>query len=167
MGNLNALLPLYDIVIASPTIETGVSIDIKGHFTSVWAIAQGTQTVEAVCQALARLRDDVPRHLWASERGLEKVGNGATSFKALLSSEHKLCKANVRLLMMADADDEFAGLDTDFQPESLQTWAKRACLVNRGMKQYREFIIKKLVKEGYEVNPHSREDEGDVSPRRQ
>ena len=153
MGNLNAILPLYDIVIASPTIETGVSIDIKGHFTSVRAIAQGTQTVEAVCQALARLRDDVPRHLWASERGLEKVGNGATSFEGLLASGHKLCQANIRLLMVADADDEFARLDTDFQPESLNTWAKRACLVNRGMRQYREFIIKKLIKEGYEVDP--------------
>ena len=162
MGNLNAVLPLYDIVIASPTIETGVSIDIKGHFTSVWAIAQGTQTVEAVCQALARLRDDVPRHLWASERGLEKVGNGATFLKALLNSQHKLCKANIQLLMVADADDEFTGLDTDFQPESLNTWAKRACLVNRGMRQYRESIIKKLLKEGYEINPHQREDEEEV-----
>ena len=165
MGNLNALLPLYDIVIASPTIETGVSIDIKAHFTSVWAIAQGTQTVEAVCQALARLRDDVPRHLWAAERGLEKVGNGATSFKALLASEHKLCKANIRLLMMADADDEFAGLDTDFQPESLNTWAKRACLVNRGMGQYRELIVKKLLAEGYEIDPQppTQDDEGGVT----
>ena len=162
MGNLNAVLPLYDIVIASPTIETGVSIDIKGHFTSVRAIAQGTQTVEAVCQALARLRDDVPRHLWASERGLEKVGNGATFLKALLNSQHKLCKANIQLLMVADADDEFTGLDTDFQPESLNTWAKRACLVNRGMRQYRESIIKKLLKEGYEINPHQREDEEEV-----
>ena len=162
MGNLNAVLPLYDIVIASPTIETGVSIDIKGHFTSVWAIAQGTQTVEAVCQALARLRDDVPRHLWASERGLEKVGNGATFLKALLNSQHKLCKANIQLLMVADADDEFTGLDTDFQPESLNTWAKRACLVNRGMRQYRESIIKKLLKEGYSIDPHSREDEGEA-----
>ena len=161
MGNLNALLPLYDIVIASPTIETGVSIDIKGHFTSVWAIAQGTQTVEAVCQALARLRDDVPRHLWAAERGLEKVGNGATSFKALLNSQHKLCKANIQLLMVADADDEFTGLDTDFQPESLNTWAKRACLVNRGMGRYRELIVKKLLVEGYEIDPQppTQEDE--------
>ena len=165
MGNLNAILPLYDIVIASPTIETGVSIDIKGHFTSVWAIAQGTQTVEAVCQALARLRDDVPRHLWAAERGLEKVGNGATSFKALLNSQHKLCKANIQLLMVADADDEFTGLDTDFQPESLNTWAKRACLVNWGMKQYRELIIKKLLKEGYEIDPQppTQDDEGGVT----
>ena len=165
MGNLNAVLPLYDIVIASPTIETGVSIDIKGHFTSVRAIAQGTQTVEAVCQALARVRDDVPRHLWASERGLEKVGNGATFLKALLNSQHKLCKANIQLLMVADADDEFTGLDTDFQPESLNTWAKRACLVNRGMKQYREFIIKKLIKEGYEVDPQppTQDDEGGVT----
>ena len=167
MGNLNALLPLYDIVIASPTIETGVSIDIKRHFTSVWAIAQGTQTVEAVCQALARVRDDVPRHLWAAERGLEKVGNGATFLKALLNSQHKLCKANIQLLMVADADDEFTGLDTDFQPESLNTWAKRACLVNRGMKQYREFIIKKLIKEGYEVDPQppTQDDEGGVTAR--
>ena len=60
MGNLNAILPMYDIAIASPVIETGVSIDIKGHFDSVWAIAQGIQTVDAVCQSLERLRDDVP-----------------------------------------------------------------------------------------------------------
>ena len=165
MGNLNAVLPQYDIVIASPTIETGVSIDIKAHFTSVWAIAQGTQTVEAVCQALARLRDDVPRHLWAAERGLEKVGNGATSFKALLNSQHKLSLANIQLLMVADADDEFTGLDTDFQPESLNTWAKRACLVNRGMGRYRELIVKKLIKEGYEIDPQppTQEDERGVT----
>ena len=101
MGNLNGILPSYDLVIASPTIETGVSIDIRGHFTSVWAIAQGVQTVEAVCQSLERVRDDVPRHLWAAARGLERVGNGATSLKALLASQHKLCQANIRLLMMS------------------------------------------------------------------
>ena len=153
MGNLNAILPLYDIVIASPTIETGVSIDIKGHFTSVWAIAQGTQTVEAVCQALERLRDDVPRHLWAASQGLNKVGKGETSFQALLASQHQLCKANIRLLMMADAGDEFGDINPDFQPETLNAWANRAILVNRGMWRYRESILKKLSKEGYSIHP--------------
>ena len=74
MGNLNAILPLYDIAIASPVIETGVSIDIKGHFDSVWGIAQGIQTVDAVCQALERLRDDVPRHLGVAELGVDNRG---------------------------------------------------------------------------------------------
>ena len=152
-------------MIASPTIETGVSIDIKGHFTSVWAIAQGTQTVEAVCQELERLRDDVPRHLWAAERGLSMVGKGETSLPALLTSQNQLCQTNIRLLTVAGAGDEFDALDTDFQPESLQTWAKRAILVNRGMWRYREFIIKKLTKEGYEVDPQppTQDDEGGVT----
>ena len=58
MGNLNTILPQYDIVLASPVIETRVSIDLKGHFDSVWGIASGVQTVDAACQALERLRDD-------------------------------------------------------------------------------------------------------------
>ncbi|MFM6062295.1 MAG: plasmid replication protein, CyRepA1 family, partial [Microcystis panniformis] len=41
IGNLNQLLLNYDIVLASPAIETGISIDIQQHFTSVWCLAQG------------------------------------------------------------------------------------------------------------------------------
>jgi len=40
MTSLNQVLGNYDVVLASPVIETGVSIDIRGHFTSVWGIAQ-------------------------------------------------------------------------------------------------------------------------------
>jgi hypothetical protein len=39
MANLNMILSNYDIAIASPVIETGISIDLKGHFDAVWAIA--------------------------------------------------------------------------------------------------------------------------------
>ena len=68
------------------------------------------------------------------------------------------------------ADDEFASLNTEFQPESLTTWAKRASLVNGGMKQYRESILKKLIKEGYDLDPQastippSQQDEREVTP---
>ncbi|MUL39448.1 plasmid replication protein, CyRepA1 family, partial [Gloeocapsopsis dulcis] len=53
--NLNIILQLYDIVLASPSIETGVSLDLKGHFTSVWGIFQGVQAESSARQALARL----------------------------------------------------------------------------------------------------------------
>lgn len=154
MGNLNAILPNYDIAIASPVIETGVSIDIKGHITSVWCIAYGVQTVDAVCQTVERLRDDVPRHLWArSTAKNNRIGNGSTNVKSLLASSHKLTRANISLLQQADID-EFEDLDVNAYPESLNTWAKRACVVNNGKNNYREEIIGKLKKEGYEAISH-------------
>ena len=151
MGNLNAILPMYDIVICSPVIETGVSIDLKGHFNSVWCIAMGVQTVDAVCQVVERLRDDVPRHIWIKKTAKgNRIGNGLTNIRGLLASEHKLTRANISLLEQASIS-EFDELEVDSSPESLYTWAKRAAIVNAGKNNYREEIVSKLICEGYEV----------------
>ena len=151
IANLNTILLMYDIVICSPVVETGVSIDIKGHFDSVWCIAQGVQTVDAVCQALERLRDDVPRHLWVKTTAKgNRIGNGSTSIKGLLACTHKITSANISLLQQAGIS-EFDELEVNFSVESLITWAKRACVVNAGKNNYREEIITKLLGEGYEL----------------
>jgi hypothetical protein len=161
MENLNAILPLYDIVICSPVVETGVSIDIKDHFDSVWCIAYGLQTVDAVCQALERLRDDVPRHIWikTTAKG-NRIGNGSTSVKTLLRSQHQQTKSNILLLQQAGFD-EFDELDVNFSPSSLIAWAKRAILVNVGKNNYREEIIDKLLTTGYELAKPLAEDTED------
>jgi len=179
IAHLNAVLPNFDIVLSSPAIETGVSIECfkpraiapkvpfafgllqlgyyfpidetlhVSHFTSVWGIAQGVQSADGVRQALARVRANVDRHLWAAKRGFSGclVGNGTTSVKSLLASQHKLAKANIRLL----AASQFDELDTNFQPESLTTWAKRGCAINLGMLHYRRSIIDGLVAEGHQI----------------
>jgi hypothetical protein len=148
IANLNEVLRDYDMVLASPSIETGVSIDIKGHFTSVWGIAQGVQPVDSVRQALARLREAVPRHIWAVEYGIGRIGNGSTSVKSLLASQYKLVKANIQLLKDADFED----IDTDFQPASLRTWAKMAARINLGMGDYRKSLVEGLKAEGHRVD---------------
>lgn len=148
MENLNAVLPNYDVVIASPTIETGVSIDIKNYFTSVWCIAQGIQTVEAVCQTLERVRDDIPRHIWATKRSFLQIGNGSSDIKTLLHSEHKKFKAILGSLSQADA---ISSSDSK-SPEHLITWSKYSCLANEGYQNYRENILQKLIIEGYAIN---------------
>ena len=145
--HLNKILPDYDIVLCSPSIETGVSIDVRGHFTSVWGIAQGVQAETSVRQALARLREPVPRHLWAARYGLGKIGNGSTSVKSLLTSQHKLTRANIQQLQLSNLD----ALDLDFQPEALRTWAKMAVRVNLGMSGYRDAIIEGLKGEGHHI----------------
>ena len=151
MDSLDRVLSGYDIVICSPVIETGVSIDLKGHFNSVWCIAMGVQTVDAVCQTTERLRDNVPRHIWikTTAKG-NRIGNGATSIKSLLYSEHKTTNANMRLLQQADIND-FDDLDVNYSRESFHAWATRACLVNSGKNDYRASIISKLIEEGYEL----------------
>ena len=151
IDKINQIIPHYDIVLTSPVLETGVSIDIKGHFDSVWAIAQGVQTVDAVCQTIERLRDHVPRHLWikTTAKG-NRVGNGSVSVKKLLATSHKLARANMSLLQQADVD-EFALFNPNFSQASLITWAKRACVVNMGKNDYRQEIVDKLELEGYDI----------------
>ncbi len=183
IAHLNEILPNYDIAIASPSIETGVSIEcertdkfhsevpiafkllLKGiitnlgkieqipHFDSVWAIAQGVQAADSIRQVLARIRGNVPRYLWAAYRGFHKcmVGNGATVKKALIASTRNKASTNIRLLQAADASLSDLDLDTNFQPESLNTWARRGCYINLTMQNYRSSIVEGLIAEGHFV----------------
>jgi hypothetical protein len=147
MTHLNELLPHYDIVVVSPTIETGVSIDCI-HFSSVWGIFQGIQTPDSVRQALSRVRANVPRFLWARQTGISRVGNGSYSVGALVAAQDKITKANIAQLQLADFTDD---IDTDFQPESHRTWAKRGSVVNLSMGNYRASILDGLIQEGHTI----------------
>jgi hypothetical protein len=131
-------------------IKTGVSIDIL-HFDSVWAIAQGVQTADSIRQVLARIRAIVPRYLWAARRGFHKckVGNGATTTSALITHTKNKASTNIRFLQAADAHINELDLNTNFQPESLKTWARRGCYINLTMHNYRSAIVSGLIAEGH------------------
>ena len=150
ISKLERVLVQYDVVLASPSIETGISIEIENHFTSVWAIAQGIQAENAVRQTLSRLRQNVPRHLWCAKYSFNKIGNGSTSIPALLSSNQRFTQLNIRLLQQSDftyLDD----LDTGFQAESLLCWAKMAVRFNAGAINYRSSILAGLRAEGQQI----------------
>ncbi|NEO84494.1 MAG: DUF3854 domain-containing protein [Spirulina sp. SIO3F2] len=172
LQNLDERLQDYDIVLSSPCLETGVSIDLRGHFTSVWAIAQGIQAENSVRQALSRVREAVPRHLWVAPFGFNTVGNGSTSISGLLNSGQKLTQLNIRLLQQSDLialDD----LETGFQAESLLCWARLAVRCNAAMANYRETVLGALAGEGHRLQdaqelpapePQSSATESDTTP---
>ena len=150
IAKLEDTLSQYDIVLASPSIETGISIELENHFTSVWAIAQGIQGENSVRQTLSRLRQNVTRHLWTANYSFNKIGNGSTSIPALLSSNQRFTQLNIRLLQQSDfayLDD----LDTGFQAESLLCWAKMAVRFNAGAVNYRNTILAGLKAEGHQI----------------
>ncbi|MBD2565518.1 MULTISPECIES: plasmid replication protein, CyRepA1 family [Nostoc] len=150
IAHLNEILTQYDLVIASPSLETGVSIDIRGHFDAVWGIFQGVQPVNSVRQMLARVRETVDRHIWVREWGMSVVGNGSTTIGGLLRSQHVATQANIALLSAADNAD-LSYIDQNFQPESLQTWGKRGSVINVEMRRYRESVLAGLVEDGYTI----------------
>ena len=149
MKRINKVVAEYDIVIASPTIETGISLD-RRHFDSVWCFANGVQTVDAVCQTLERERGDVPRHISIGTGGISKIGNGSESIYALSKCEDRLADLNFKALATVDAisSDEFA-------PAHIQTWASYAAKTNQGFNNYEQNILSKLALEGYQIVPYA------------
>ncbi|MEL7316652.1 MAG: plasmid replication protein, CyRepA1 family, partial [Cyanobacteria bacterium J06559_3] len=147
-AHLNEILPNYDVVICSPTIETGVSIDIRGHFHSLWACGQGVLSENSTRQFLARLRDPVPRHIWCQSFGVGRIANGATSIKGLLACQYKLAKQNANLLRYAafgeDMLKSFSG--------TLYIWAVMGCRINSGAIHYRQAVMAALRREGHHIH---------------
>jgi hypothetical protein len=161
--DLNQVLQEYDIAIASPTLETGVSIDIKGHFTSVWGIFQGIAPEHSARQALARLREPVDRHVWANAKGIAKIGSGDITARSLVSSQNKVSKQNIEFLRQAGWDDEIDEDETD--NVYLQTWGRMGARVNQGFKFYRDCIIGGLEEEGHiivKAKPEQLEEEKEI-----
>lgn len=147
LGNLNEVLARYDIVLASPSIETGVSIDIQGHFTAVFGFFQGVSPDNSARQALARVREPIPRHVWITKKGVGKIANGATTLTSLIQSQKDVARMTGRLLTI--------GIDPDSEefsnPTAFNTWGKMACRINAGMANYREAVLEGLIEEGCEV----------------
>ena len=147
IDKLNTLIQNYDIIIASPTIGTGVSIDIRGYFTAVFGIFQGAVAVNDALQALARVRDEnVPWFVWTKQFGLGKIGNGSASYRAIIKSQQKVIKTNLKLLQGVDFD-----IDEAYDPIHLRSWALMAARINAGMWNYREAIWEGLKAEGHRV----------------
>ncbi len=176
--HLNELLPHYDVVLSSPSIETGVSVDIKGHFTSVWGIAGGVSSDNSVCQALSRVRENIPRYLWVAKTGCNRVGNGTTNVKELVTKQKKETMAHIKLLLESE-DYELHGINTEFQNRSLWCWGRMAIRINLGMIAYRQTVLDSLAAEGHSIhdvdevarsvgheylNPHLEEDPSTSDP---
>jgi hypothetical protein len=136
----------YDVVLATPTIGTGISIEITGHFRAVFGIFQGVICDAESRQALARVREPVPRYIWAANFGPGKVGNGSCSYQDVIYSTTQQVKYNIALLKNIDFD-----IDQQTDPITLRTWAKMAARVNLSLWDFRQQISQGLKQEGHEI----------------
>jgi hypothetical protein len=144
--DVNAVIKPFDIVLATPTIGTGVSIDLVDHFVAVIGIFNGVTSDTESRQALARVRSQVPRYVWASHYGLGKIGNGSCYYRDIVDSTTKGVKYNIALLREVDFD-----LDQGSDPVALRTWSRMAARVNLSLVHYRQAMHRALECEGCQV----------------
>lgn len=149
---INELVEHYDIVICSPSLATGVSIeknkeisiDLHGHFTAVFGIFQGAISDNEVRQSLARVREPVPRFVWCRQIAVGKIGNGESNYKEVVKSTEKDVRYNLHLLGNFDFD-----LDKAYNPTVLKYWAKFAARINASVWDFRESVREGLEAEGH------------------
>jgi hypothetical protein len=161
-SNIKHGLSEYDLVIVTPVIETGVSIeDIKDEngnvitqmFDAVFGIFQGVQTANSVRQFLSRYRGNAPRYIWCSSRGINNVGNGSINWKVLSANEyHKDIAIRKDLMQSSITIDEDSG--NPFSPW-FKAWAKMGALINLGNKNYRNTIVDDIKTEGHLIGDNN------------
>ncbi|MGB5771057.1 MAG: plasmid replication protein, CyRepA1 family, partial [Crocosphaera sp.] len=156
IDKLNEVIQRFDIVICSPVLETGVSIDVN-HFDSVYVFSHGVQTVDSVCQSMQRVRSNIPRYVWCKQWSPHQIGNGSSDIKSLLASSDKLASTQISLLQkmgITEANDvSFYEESEDIKScsPSLIAWGKRAVIINTENYKFAETLFKKCEKIGYKV----------------
>jgi hypothetical protein len=133
----------FDVVIATPVLETGFSIeDHAGHFAAVLGYTSGHVLPHAFVQSLGRLRSDVPRHIWCNHTGT-RIGNGAPVAEELEAAKLQHATAIVHLVNAGEATGD-AG-------RFVRWWAELAAIQNWLSPHYRDAVATLLEREGYAV----------------
>jgi hypothetical protein len=152
----NTYAHLYDVVIATPSLTTGVSIEVA-HFDKVYGIFYGTAYDDAdAAQALARVRSNIPRLVWCAKQGRNFSPVDRTDKPHLLkrylltrwSREIMLLRPSLEpsLLLFIHQDPTQAGHNPH-----LHLWSELQARNNRAMWTLRPSLIERLRYEGNQV----------------
>ena len=146
----NEVVASYDVVVASPAITAGLSIDkLPGHFDAVMVRTGGIISPRDVAQAAERVRDDCDRWLWADEAapGAQlREGCGSHNWQDLLANRTKEAERVIGALQQAGAVlpcGNFSLWEAH--------WAKLSARSNQEADAYRATIIGLLEQQGYAV----------------
>jgi hypothetical protein len=148
VADINQKITEYDHVFVTPSLGTGISIDVQ-HFDRVYGIFQGVIPDSEARQALARVRDNVPRIVWCAKRGIGLIGSGSTNYRLLSNWYQENQKENLALLSPLHKID--VDLPLVYDPIHLRTWAKISARVNASIRLYRQSMQDGLKTDGHQL----------------
>lgn len=142
----------YQVVIATPSMATGVSIEVE-HFDQVYGLFWGASSTDAdMSQALARVRKPVPRVVWCAKygRSFSKVGRDTNPLrlKKLLQDKAN-ATAQLTAASLGALGDEVSRYD--WLNPHVDLWARIEADRNRSMLSLRSALKVRLIHEGHNV----------------
>ena len=148
-ANPDGVAAEVDAIYCSPSIASGLSIDLRDRFAAVVVLGGGTVGPEHLAQAAARVRDPgCPVFVFCPKQspgGALRVGSGDTDPAALL---RHLARCEAQLLAQLTAA---GGWDPMARNESpwLRCWLELAALKNRQRLAYAATVAGLLEREGW------------------
>jgi hypothetical protein len=150
-ANPDGVAAEVDAIYCSPSIASGLSIDLRDRFAAVVVLGGGTVGPEHLAQAAARVRDPgCPVFVFCPKQspgGALRVGSGDTDPAALL---RHLAHHEAQLLAQLTAA---GGWDPMARNESpwLRCWLELAALKNRQRLAYAPTVAGLLEREGWAI----------------
>lgn len=144
--HINKLVKDYDVVIFTPVLETGVSID-EGHgFSAVFGFMQGVGSPMTAVQQLSRVRGEVAKYYHCSKVGLTwntNITSAKKIEKHLLTQKHKSIQTLTGYGIAID--------DVEEDKKFLKYFSRWAAMLNSANYAYDQWVDSILENEGYEI----------------
>lgn len=146
--------PHLRVVIASPSLATGVSIE-SDFFDAVVGLFWGASLSDAdIAQGLMRVRPLVPRLVWCAERGgnFSKVSRATAAGEIIhaLKTQTDLATSVIRSSLREDVRAAIAAIDWQNDPH-LKLFAQITAETNAAMWHLRSALLARLRFEGHRV----------------
>ena len=142
----------YRVVIATPSMATGVSIEVE-HFDEVHGIFWGASSTDGdMAQALARVRQPVPRVVWCAKygRNFSKVGRDTNPLRLRKLLQDKVsATAQLTAASLGALGAQITGYD--WLNCHVDLWAKIEADRNRSMLSLRSALKVRLIHEGHNL----------------
>ncbi|MBD2055295.1 DUF3854 domain-containing protein [Oculatella sp. FACHB-28] len=145
----------YDVIIASPSMATGVSIETQGVISQVFGIFTGGSSTDAdMAQALGRARESVERIVWCAKRGsnFSKVSRSthALEVKSHLQSRTSATVRLVRSGLREDTVEAISSYDWQTDPH-VNLFSRISAAQNFSMHSLNTALLVRLRYEGNRV----------------
>jgi hypothetical protein len=145
----------YDIILCSPSVATGTSIEVQDIIWKVYGIFMGVSGTDAdMAQALARVRQPVERVVWCAPTGRNfcKVSRSVNplELKGHLFERTSVTTSLIRSSLKADTLSSISSIDWQADP-NIQLFAQLGAAQNFAMLHLRDALYVRLLHEGNQV----------------
>jgi len=147
--------PDYDVIIASPSMATGISIETLGVITKVFGVFMGgSATDRDMSQSLVRVRELVERVVWCAKVGSNYSPVSRSASPAVLKHHLQQSTSATVRLVRSNLREDVAGMVEQYNWHNnphLDLYCKMSAAQNFAMSHLREALLVRLQFEGHRV----------------